>query len=559
MESLDKPSSDKDKESKAKKDDKDDSSRLRAASILAGHELEDSKEDDKSESILGRFLRVEKPNDEDSESEDYEDLESGEEDAPLEHMSEEEEQTVAAAIREEVRSNRDNEPKGTESDQVVHEALDSYDNKIIEEHKDPDQALDEVLSEYDIDAEQELVPDEAEQQEALPEGQEINLADSEGLIPLNEELASDEDEPETSANTATTRGTPPPRPPRGVRVPASAGAGGAPVASAASTSAANHERTRRERNQDMFTGFIIGGIVGYLIGRRRGRIKTERKLLPVQKKLEKQVNNLNNKLERQEFTIRKLVKAKAEADHLRPDPIKQEKLKVREKVLLAPLETTKRITKEVVKAAPKAAEVHIGKLLISNREERARTTKPEGQMVTTSNRETLRNLKEEPTPSTARVETMSHQDLLKLSEKVVVDGTSLREIYETQLIGEKGLRRLVSEHLRGGDIKRALKNEITERQIDFERDPSLRDMASTTHGGGIVGGTSSVVLDQMIKKAEASVSSNQEEVAFLRAKSDFEGKQMAQKAKQARFINTLFLIVITMLIAGIIILSLSRR
>ena len=47
------------------------------------------------------------------------------------------------------------------------------------------------------------------------------------------------------------------------------------------------------------------------------------------------------------------------------------------------------------------------------------------------------------------------------------------------LIGEKGLRRVVAEYLRGGDFMKALKRELLEKEKDFERDPKLRDQAST--------------------------------------------------------------------------------
>ena len=62
----------------------------------------------------------------------------------------------------------------------------------------------------------------------------------------------------------------------------------------------------------------------------------------------------------------------------------------------------------------------------------------------------------------------------------MIDGSSLRQIYETRLVGERGLRRLVAEHLRGGDLKRAFRREITEREIDFERDPAMRDSTFRT-------------------------------------------------------------------------------
>ena len=90
-----------------------------------------------------------------------------------------------------------------------------------------------------------------------------------------------------------------------------------------------------------------------------------------------------------------------------------------------------------------------------------------------------------------QAETMGRTELLLLSEKVQVDGTSLRKIYENQLVTEKGLRRLVTEYLRGGNVSRALRRELVEHQIDFERDPMMRDKqapvnatASTANGAG---------------------------------------------------------------------------
>lgn len=55
---------------------------------------------------------------------------------------------------------------------------------------------------------------------------------------------------------------------------------------------------------------LVGGLVGYLIGRRHGRIKTEKRLLPVQKKLEKEVKELSDHIFAREEKIRKLTAEK---------------------------------------------------------------------------------------------------------------------------------------------------------------------------------------------------------------------------------------------------------
>ncbi len=70
---------------------------------------------------------------------------------------------------------------------------------------------------------------------------------------------------------------------------------------------------------------------------------------------------------------------------------------------------------------------------------------------------------------------MLRTDLLRLSDKITVEGASLRHMYENHLFGEGALRRLVQAHLSGKELLPLVKREIIERQIDFERDPILRD------------------------------------------------------------------------------------
>ena len=78
------------------------------------------------------------------------------------------------------------------------------------------------------------------------------------------------------------------------------------------------------------------------------------------------------------------------------------------------------------------------------------------------------------------METLSRAELLSISEHIGVETSSLRNVYETHLIGEHALRRLVAEYLQGGDVQMALRREIVEHEIDHERDPALRDAVVPT-------------------------------------------------------------------------------
>ncbi len=160
-------------------------------------------------------------------------------------------------------------------------------------------------------------------------------------------------------------------------------------------------------------------------------------------------------------------------------------------------------------------------------------------------------------PTGKRVETLSRSELLSMSEKIIIDGSSLRQIYETHLIGERGLRRLITEYLLGADLKKALRREIVEREIDFERDPGLRDMTlpqqvSTSSGGGNAALTK--LLSQVMPNAD-----NDEEVAFFKARAAYEALEQQKYKKRRSIIDISLAILIAALTLTLIVVFLIRH
>jgi hypothetical protein len=69
-------------------------------------------------------------------------------------------------------------------------------------------------------------------------------------------------------------------------------------------------------------------------------------------------------------------------------------------------------------------------------------------------------------------------ELIKLSKKIKVDGVKLHEIFTANRIDEAGLRAVVQEFLRGGNVRKRLTDEIVNKEKSYERDPSIRHLTS---------------------------------------------------------------------------------
>lgn len=100
-----------------------------------------------------------------------------------------------------------------------------------------------------------------------------------------------------------------------------------------------------------------------------------------------------------------------------------------------------------------------------------------------------------------QAKTMHRAELLEISERIKVEGASLRHMFDNNLFGEGALRRLVGAYLEGRELQPLLRREILERQIDYERDPLLRDRGNSD-------GSNGSLFDKMLAASPEPVNPN---------------------------------------------------
>lgn len=506
---------------------------------------------------------------------------------PDETLDAQERLYAAQALRRESQRQRHEEPVESEVPPVIAAGdlmVDEWDDRI-EDGQDPDEAMDAVLAEHHIppiiiEAASEAPLSEVSEAEptlhaAVPPERPHDFADNEVVI-------TPHDEREESGPPGG--GEEPPQPPEDRSpfespLPPSGGQE-TPRLEPASRREDKVQETERYTQANAAGAALLGGIIGYFIGRRRGRIRTEKKLLPIQKKLEKEVVDLNWELKAKEAKIRRIAaehvqQAGPEALQTMTAEAASMKQARREQVASETYELPSIADRlmlarspNIRRRAPEARQLHsvqeapghIGHVLVSA--ESRRRSEPPKQQKERLDTAAVRQERLHVTPD-KHIETLSRPELMSLSDRIIVEGNSLRQIYETHLIGEQGLRRLVQEYIRGGDVQKALQREIVEHEIDFERDPALRDMAVTetevAREADPMNTPGKEALNQLLQKAEEALTETEDQLAYYKARTDYEVKRSGEERRQRRTIDTVMTLAIVALVILVVALFFWHR
>jgi hypothetical protein len=360
----------------------------------------------------------------------------------LDHLSQSEVREVAEAYltarRQEIAQELTGRPEEVASELVAQAALaaDAYLAAVeLKLRTEPNLDITNATDEAYYEAAQIYAP-ESLIQAKTDEAADMHPDDREAIIPLNELLGDHQEE--DGGGSSGDNGREPPYWRRDAFLP-----NGKNPFSPSSPNTGGSLETIIERDfaaerVAAVRGLLVGGIIGYLIGRRRGRIRTEKRLIPIQKKLEREVQTLYSTISIKETQLRKSVFERNHSSNLtKPESF--------------------------------------------TRDTAALNYSQEGFPVNQKqpNLEALRSDKTQSAeiinPPNYAGEAVNRKALLEAGEKIRVGSTTLSKVFETGLISERGLRRAVEEYMKGGDIRRVLAEEVLIKELGYELDPNMRD------------------------------------------------------------------------------------
>lgn len=334
-------------------------------------------------------------------------------------------------------------------------------------------------------------------------------------------------------------------------------------------------QSESQRRHDFNNGLLIGGVLGYVVGRHHGRKKAERAIKPELARHKKEVDVLQQKIIAREQHIRSLAANKVIAQQVETHAQLDSHKEAFGKATLTSTETAAtpnpKLSAELVGAAavaigrPTAAEaakpeavmaaararssfVEQPRIEQSPAKQPAMTEAPPPRVSPMQNRV-------EPRPKLASkdVAQLPQRELENVAQTITVRGQTLRKVYESGQVDKEGLRRIVTEYVRTGKVERLVDAEVAATKFR-KRSPELAHgstgvaalaLAETATTQAQAGG-----LTQVVDNGSTPVSLAEHSVGATGA---------AGHTQQEKTLNGKVVIVAAVILAVVIILLVSRR
>jgi hypothetical protein len=192
---------------------------------------------------------------------------------------------------------------------------------------------------------------------------------------------------------------------------------------------------------------LLGLVVGYIIGRRGGRKRTEKEYKPRVEKLEKQVAELTEIVSSKEVLIRKQALKIYEQSFDKVDKTEAviERRKVRNQV------KENLVKREELMRNPGVEK--IGKFSLPALKVFHEKRLPDGS---------------ENSPKRVQVEVMTTAQLLEKIEDLRINNLSVKTMFEKNRLTVDALRQITKEYLRGGDYKKTFSHELLPDHDEIE-------------------------------------------------------------------------------------------
>ncbi len=221
----------------------------------------------------------------------------------------------------------------------------------------------------------------------------------------------------------------------------------------------NYYINRRRRGRDM----LVGGIIGYMIGRRGGRKRTEKKLIPHINKLEKEVGVLHDKIAESEDRVRIIARQLAEK-HINNGKNLDPKIVVekRKKRLLIQTEAKKR--ESIIQS-------HHYETVSKSRFESLGIFREKRLMDGTEN-----------SPKRIPVEVMTPDQLAEKLKGAKVDGILIFDAYLSGRLSLDELRIVAKHYMRGGPYESTFRSELKVDPKELEQKRSQLEKIHSTDG-----------------------------------------------------------------------------